>query len=79
VLGLTATPYRLGLGWIYQHHAPRRLMRTGEDRYFRTCVYELSLRTMIERGWLTPPIRIDAPVASPSSTRMTMRSPNSSD
>lgn len=20
VLGLTATPYRLGLGWIYQHH-----------------------------------------------------------
>jgi DNA repair protein RadD len=64
VLGLTATPYRLGLGWIYKFHAPRRIVRTTEDRYFRTCVYELSLAHMIDRGWLTRPIRIDAPVAA---------------
>lgn len=64
VLGLTATPYRLGLGWIYRVHAPRRLVRTDEDRFFHRCVYEVSLRTMVERGFLTPPVRIDAPVAA---------------
>jgi len=64
VLGLTATPYRLGLGWIYQFHVQRRLVRTGEERFFRRCIYELSLRHMIDRGYLTRPIRIDAPVAA---------------
>lgn len=62
VLGLTATPYRLGLGWIYQHNH-RGVARTGETRFFKKCVFELTLRTMIAQGYLTPPIKIDAPVA----------------
>jgi DNA repair protein RadD len=63
ILGLTATPYRLGLGWIYQYHA-RGMVRTAEERFFKRCIFELSLGTMIRGGYLTPPIRIDAPVAS---------------
>ncbi len=62
VLGLTATPYRLGLGWIYQLNH-RGVARTGETRFFKKCVFELTLRTMIAQGYLTPPIKIDAPVA----------------
>jgi DNA repair protein RadD len=64
VLGLTATPYRLGFGWIYEYHKPRKIQQTTDERFFKKCVYELTIRYMIQHGYLTPPIRIDAPVAS---------------
>lgn len=63
VLGLTATPYRLGLGWIYQYHKQKKLIRTDEDRIFKKCIYELSIRYMIKNSYLTAPIKIDSPVA----------------
>ena len=63
VLGLTATPYRLGLGWIYQYHRQKKRQRTLEDRLFIKCIFDLSIRYMINNGYLTPPIKIDSPVA----------------
>jgi DNA repair protein RadD len=63
ILGLTATPYRLGLGWIYQYHKQKKIIRTEEERFFRKCIFELSLRYMIRNKYLTPPVRIDSPVA----------------
>ncbi len=63
ILGLTATPYRLGLGWVYQYHVSKKLQRTNEERFFKKCLFELSLRFMIKNSYLTPPIKIDAPVA----------------
>lgn len=63
ILGLTATPYRLDSGWIYKFHY-KGTMRTEEPKFFRKCLYELSLKKMIEDGYLTPPVQIDAPVAS---------------
>ncbi len=63
ILGLTATPYRLGLGWIYQYHAPKKNQHTDEDRFFKKCIYELSIRHLIKNQFLTPPIKIDSPVA----------------
>lgn len=62
VLGLTATPYRLGMGWIYQYHASGCVRGDG-DRPFDTCVYEVSLSEMIRDGYLVPPRVQDAPVA----------------
>lgn len=62
VLGLTATPYRLDLGWIYQEHY-KGIQRTEEERFFSRCIYELPLSYMIKNNYLTPPIKIDAPVA----------------
>lgn len=62
VLGLTATPYRLGLGWTYRRHF-RGFFRSTEVRPFETCVYEVSLREMVENGYLTPPRVFDAPIA----------------
>jgi DNA repair protein RadD len=73
VLGLTATPYRLGLGWIYRVHGPWGRVRTEEERFFERCVYELPLRTMVERGWLTRPVVIDAPVAAYDFSRLRAR------
>lgn len=63
ILGLTATPYRLGLGWIYQYHCQKKIQRTEEDRFFKKCIFELPVRYLIKNSYLTPPIKIDSPVA----------------
>jgi DNA repair protein RadD len=63
ILGLTATPYRLGYGWIYEVHAKRKLRQTKSERFFKKCIYEVSTRFMIRSGFLTPPVKIDSPVA----------------
>ncbi|MCO6432318.1 MAG: DEAD/DEAH box helicase [Deltaproteobacteria bacterium] len=63
ILGLTATPYRLDCGWIYQYNHNGAL-RTEEPRVFKKCIYELTLGRMIDEKYLTPPVQIDAPVAS---------------
>ncbi len=62
VLGLTATPYRLGMGWIYKYHY-RGFVRSEEDKPFLLCIYELPLSYMISRGFLTKPDLVDAAVA----------------
>jgi len=62
VLGLTATPYRLDKGWIYQQHY-QGFVRSEEDTPFFKCIYELPLRYLVQKGFLTPPVVIDAPVA----------------
>lgn len=61
-LGLTATPYRLGMGWIYNFHYKGSLKSEG-DCFFRDCIYELPLSYMIDNGYLTRPVKIDSPVA----------------
>jgi DNA repair protein RadD len=72
VLGLTATPYRLDTGWIYQYHAAGHI-RTTEPRLFQRCIYELGLGEMISAGHLTPPVQIDAPVASYDFSTLTVQ------
>ncbi|WP_281645447.1 DEAD/DEAH box helicase [Parendozoicomonas sp. Alg238-R29] len=66
VLGLTATPYRLGMGWLYNYFSQpgqQKRVRTEEERFFAECVFELPLSYMIDNQFLTPPRMIDAPVA----------------
>lgn len=62
VLGLTATPYRMGIGWIYQTHH-YGFARSETPRPFVKCIYELPLSYMIKRAYLTPPKLIDATIA----------------
>lgn len=45
VIGLTATPFRLDSGMLHR----------GEDALFTDISYEVSVRTLIEKGWLAPP------------------------
>ncbi|OKP05597.1 putative helicase [Xenorhabdus eapokensis] len=61
ILGLTATPYRLGAGWIYQYHY-HGMIRGDERSFFRDCIYELPLRYMIKHHFLVSPERLDIPV-----------------
>ncbi|ALO34788.1 ATP-dependent helicase [Colwellia sp. MT41] len=61
LLGLTATPYRLGMGWIYQKHY-RGFIRSEQKRPFDRCIYELPLRYLIKRKYLTEPNLVDATI-----------------
>lgn len=63
ILGLTATPYRLGLGWIYEYSQTGEL-KTDKKRFFKQCVYELPLSYMIKNKFLTTPVKVDIPVTS---------------
>jgi DNA repair protein RadD len=61
ILGLTATPYRLGLGWIYETSYKGEI-KSEEERFFKHCVFELPIDYMIKNHYLTRPIKFDIPV-----------------
>lgn len=61
ILGLTATPYRLGLGWIYEISFGGEI-KSRKKRFFKQCVFELPLAYMIKNQFLTVPVKIDIPV-----------------
>lgn len=73
LLGLTATPFRLGKGWIYHFHY-HGMIRGDEKALFRDCIYELPLRYMIKHGYLTPPARLDMPVVQYDFSRLQAQS-----
>lgn len=61
VLGLTATPYRLDMGWIYRYHT-RGQVRTEQARFFHDCIFELPIRYLLDEGFLTPARILDMAV-----------------
>lgn len=62
VLGLTATPYRMGMGWIYHRHY-HGFVRGDDASPFKECIFELPLRYMIKHKFLTPPNMVDAAIS----------------
>lgn len=72
VLGLTATPYRLGMGWIYER-SHRGEIKSQENRFFKQCVFELPLEYMIKNKYLTQPVKIDIPVTCYDFSELTDR------
>jgi DNA repair protein RadD len=57
VMGLTATPYRLGSGYIFSMWPDGRVNgeATALAPYFSACVDVVGARELIEQGYLTPP------------------------
>lgn len=72
ILGLTATPYRMGLGWIYEYSHQGEL-KTEMQRFFKQCVYELPLSYMIKNKFLTAPVKVDIPVTCYDFSELTDR------
>lgn len=54
LLGLTATPYRLDLGWIYRYHYHGKI-GNPEKAVFEQCIFELPMRPLIKQGFLSTP------------------------
>lgn len=58
VIGMTATPYRLNEGYIYQlglDNKPVPPELTTDKAFFAKLVYRISTRELIDRGYLTKP------------------------
>ncbi len=55
VVGLSASPYRLGSGYIYanDHRGP---VDEAVEPFFHTKVFEIGARDLIEQGFLSPPV-----------------------
>ncbi|WP_348633941.1 DEAD/DEAH box helicase [Shewanella sp. WXL01] len=58
LLGLTATPYRLGIGWIYRTHYHGKV-GNSDNPVFEKCIFELPMRPLIKQGFLTQPKLLD--------------------
>jgi len=58
VIGTTASPYRLGTGYIYAMDENGKPMGENETRdpYFTARVFSIKARELIEQGFLTPPV-----------------------
>lgn len=58
VIGLSATPYRLGSGYIYKidEHGKPNSEERARDPYFTARVYCIQARQLIAEGYLTPPV-----------------------
>lgn len=58
VCGLTATPYRLGSGYIFDMWPDGQPVAAHQKRdpYFTACVYNINGRHLIDMGYLTPPV-----------------------
>ncbi len=61
ILGLTATPYRLGSGWIYEVNQNGEV-KSEQEKFFKRCVFELPLSFMIKNKFLTQPVKVNIPV-----------------
>lgn len=58
VIGLTATPYRLGEGYIFRQWPDGRVNDESAAKapYFTKCVYRITGPELIDQGYLTPPV-----------------------
>lgn len=55
VIGLTATPYRLGDGYIYQIGLDGKQVEQANNPLFSRLVYRIQTQELVNRGFLTPP------------------------
>lgn len=57
IIGLTATPYRLGTGYIYQYDEKGEPVpeHEGRNQYFNRLICRVTAHELIERGFLTQP------------------------
>lgn len=66
IIGLTATPYRPGTGYIYETHYKKGVMQNAINPFFKWCAYEISAKELIEQGYLTPPLIANIEVNYPA-------------
>lgn len=55
VIGLTATPYRMGDGYIYQIGMDGQQAEQANNPLFSRLVYRIQTQELVNRGFLTPP------------------------
>jgi len=76
VIGLSATPYRMGTGYIFAKWPDGKPVPENQTRdpYFGACVYRIRARQLIDAGYLTPPVIGSIGVASYETMNMQLNS-----
>jgi len=54
VVGMSATPYRLGTGYVFKQWENGG--QAGTKGFFTRCVFRIRAHELIEQGYLTPPV-----------------------
>ena len=55
IVGLSATPYALGRGYIFELNEKNAIVSEAKNPFFKKCVYSITAEKLIELGYLTPP------------------------
>lgn len=60
VVGVSATPYKIGRGYLYRIDAAGRVLTDEEciKPYYAKCVYEISATELIKMGFLSEPVLV---------------------
>ena len=71
LLGLTATPYKLGVGYIYKIKVDNSVWDAAQAKkpFYSKCVYEISASYLVEQGYLAP-ITVGRPLQSYDTSRL---------
>lgn len=58
VIGLSATPYRMSVGYIFKHDLRGVALHESKTRdpYFHRLIYRITARELIDQGYLCPPV-----------------------
>jgi DNA repair protein RadD len=56
VVGMSATPYRLGTGYVFSQWPNGRQEAQTSDAYFTRLLYRITAPDLIQQGYLTPPV-----------------------
>lgn len=56
IVGLSATPYRMGSGYIYENHFETGAVEDTKNPYFKMLVAQVGAWELIGRGYLSPPV-----------------------
>lgn len=62
IIGLTATPYRMDTGYIYEQDEDGEEVseKYTKEPFFSKLIYRITAQRLIERGFLTPPMVMSA-------------------
>jgi DNA repair protein RadD len=72
VVGMSATPYRMGSGYVFKQWPNGG--KAGTSGYFTRCVYRIRAHELIGQGYLTPPVVGSSNASSYSTKHMKLNS-----
>jgi len=55
IIGMSASPYKLNSGYVYEIDDNDNLVEEATDPYFKKLLYRIDARLLISLGYLTPP------------------------
>jgi len=59
IIGLSATPYRMGTGYIFGRDEKGREVKESVEPFFHSRIFRIGARDLIDQGYLTPPVFAD--------------------